>query len=174
MCKKAKNRKQIKKLSRIARKSKAKTTDKVGITVTNVDVLKIDYKDMMILTVAMIPFFMALNCVLGIKTFNLKALTEMSYAFTLAPIISAVIIIPSIYLTIFYLKNKEAIHRKNFLKVVLATVSIVLVLLEIRRHLSKLILFNVQGYALIVAVALAIIIYYFIKMKKVIKFRYVR
>lgn len=174
MCKKAKDRKQIKKLSKVARKSKAKGTDKVGITVTNVDVLKIDYKDMMILTIAMIPFFIALNCIFSIRTFDIKILSEMSYAFTLAPIISAVIIIPVAYLTFFYLKNKEAVHKRNFSKVVLATASIILVLLEIRRHLTRFVLFNVQGYIVILIVALIIIAYYVLKMRKVFKIKYVR
>ena len=117
MYKDIKERNQRKKLNKIARKSKTKPTGKVGITVRNTDILKIDYKDMFILTLAMIPFFTALNCILGIRTFDIKVLNEMSYTFTLSPVVSAFIVIPTAYLVLFYLKNKDAVNRKSFLKV---------------------------------------------------------
>lgn len=170
MYKDIRERNQRKKLNKIARKSKIKPTGKVGITVRNTDILKIDYKDMFILTLAMIPFFIALNCIFGIRTFDIKVLNEMRYAFTLSPIVSAFIVIPIVYLAIFYLKNKDAVNRKSFLKVGFGTIMLVLILSEVRRYLSTLVLFSVPGYFVITLIALVTVIYYLIKINKVFRF----
>lgn len=167
MCKEAKRRKEIKKLGKVARKSKGKSTDKVGITVTNVDVLKIDFKDMAILTIAMIPFFIALNCISSIKTFDLKVLQNMTYAFTLSPILSSMILTPIVYLAIFYLKNKNILNKKVFYRVLLAIGSLAMILSAIKGYAKELILFNVPSYLFIVIVALVILVYYIIKITKV-------
>ena len=70
----------------------------------------------------------------------------------------------------FYLKNKDAVNRKSFLKVGFGTIMLVLILSEVRRYLSTLVLFSVPGYFVITLIALVTVIYYLIKINKVFRF----
>lgn len=171
MSKEIRERKKRKQLNKIARKSKGKTTKNIGITITNINPLTFDFKDMAILSVAMIPFFIALDCILGIKTLDFKVLTTMNYGLTLKPIISSFIIIPMVYCLYFYIRNKNNLNKKSFLRIMIEIGVVIIGLIVARKYLSSLVIFNIPSYSILAVFAVIIIVYYILKIKKVFSIR---
>lgn len=133
---------------------------------------KIDLIDMAILTAAMIPFFLAVNCLMGVRTLNFEALNKLSYAVTLAPIVATLIVMPMIYMFFYYLTHsKKGYNKNNFMFFVIGEVIWIIALNLVQAKFKDLIIVNISGYAFLSLGSIVIILFYIIRINGFMKTR---
>lgn len=141
----------------------------MGITAGN---KKIDFIDMAILTVAMIPFFLAINCLMGVNTLSYSVLESRSYSLTLAPIIATLLVMPMIYMLFYYLANsKKGYNKSNFAIFVVGEIIWIIVLNLVQAYFKNLIIVKIDGYAFLAIGSVIIILFYIIRINGFMKAR---
>lgn len=134
--------------------------------------VRIDLIDMAIITAAMIPFFLAINCLMGIRTLNYGELQATTYNLTITPIITALLIMPMIYMFFYYLAyNKKGYNKLNFLVYVIGELIWIIVLNFGAAHLNGRTLVHIHGYAILAIGSVIIILTYLVRINGFIKGR---
>lgn len=131
------------------------------------------FKEILLMVLAMLPFFIALNCVVEIgkvKNFSMEGLWNAKYNLGIIPILGNFIAIPVIYFLLAYIaKNPGKDNRKDFLVFFIIQIVYIGFLVFVGYLLRNIVLLSIPNYFICLIVSIILLIGYFYYLRKLSK-----
>lgn len=131
-----------------------------------------NFKEIALITLAMLPFFIALNCISKIGGFgiSMQNLWNANYKIGVIPILGNLIAIPVVYSILAYIaKNPDKRHKKDLMFFFSLHIIYIGFLVFVGYQLRNIVLLIIPNYFICLIISIVLLIGYLIYLRKLTK-----